>query len=688
MAALTDSITSLENTSPLSSLLCCPVCLDKFEDPKILPCHHSFCKRCIDLLPSEIEDSVYTVKCPTCRKKICKDGSNNCFPPSFLLNNLLELQRNRTRSTSITSSDSDDVIVCPEHDKPCEIFCEDCQVAICHHCLVRSHQKHSHCLVTDCYSKSLNCVETMVGQLRKVMTQLEQTTKTLGKVEQRMLEQEREVEEAINMDADEQIMKINQHRQELLAQARTATERKIKMIQFQKEEATWKINQLKSCEETVDKVLCQRFSKPLFLESRKETVGLIESTLKRMELDTLEPAEKADLNYLPKLTKGHYLGKVDGSFINESLQGSSEIVVAKKDKQCHVVIYNESKNTLFKPSIKIFSYRLIPAKGPPGEETKCYKAEYYDDLNMCQLYFVPTVSGPNHLVINAGGHPIKGSPFPVYVFPQLRPHKSINNVQSPRGVAVTLDGTVVITEHGGNKVRIFYPSDRKTEFPCQKPVGVAATPDGYILVADESSKQVKKYDFTGRLFQESECSLTSSLKNPLAKTKSVIKMNTPQGVVVLQDGRVYVSETGTGTLHEMNPNLSIVRRTTGLSAPTGIATDSKGNVYITSKSNHNIIKYNTMTSQVEAFGTCSKGTAEGQLRRPLDLAIDHNDIIYVADTDNHRISVFDSNGRFLMCFGQKGNKVNELNEPSGITVDQEGRLYVCDTGNNRVIVYQ
>lgn len=677
--------TNDQSNSPLSTLLCCPVCLEQYEDPKILPCHHSFCKRCIDLLPSEVEQGQHTIKCPTCRRRVSNEGLGS-FPPSFLLNNLLDLQRDRNKS--LASNEASDVIVCQEHDKPCEIFCEDCQVAICHHCLVKSHQKHSHCLVTECYSKSLHCVETMVGQLRKVMAQLEKTTVNLGKVEEHMLERERDVEEAINSDADEQILKINQHREELLAQARSATERKLQTIRFQKEEAVGKLNHLQSCDETVKNVLCRKFSKQSFLESRKETVGLIESTLKRMELDTLEAAEMADLTYLPKVGKGHYLGKVDGSFMNESFQGSTEIIVAKKDQKSHVVVYNESKNTLFKPSIKIFSYRLIPAKGPPGEETKCYKTKYYDDLNMCQVYFVPTDYGFNNLVVNAGGHPIKGSPFPVYVFPPLQPHKTINNVNSPRGIAVTADGTMVIAEHGSNMIRIFYPNNRKTHFVCHKPVGVTTTPDGYIIVTDESNKPVKKFDFSGRIYQESESCLTSSLKNPLAKTKSVIKMNAPQGVAAFQDGRVFITEMGTGTLHEMSPNLSIVRRTTGLSAPTGIATDSKGNILVTSKSNHNIIKYNTMTSKIEPFGTCSKGTAEGQLRRPLDLAIDYNDIVYVADTDNHRISVFDSNGKFLMCFGQKGSKANELNEPSGVTVDQEGRVYVSDTGNNRVIVYQ
>ena len=35
--------------------LTCNVCLDQYTDPKVLPCHHSFCLKCIQLTPTIIK---------------------------------------------------------------------------------------------------------------------------------------------------------------------------------------------------------------------------------------------------------------------------------------------------------------------------------------------------------------------------------------------------------------------------------------------------------------------------------------------------------------------------------------------------------------------------------------------------------------------------------------------------------
>ena len=54
--------------SKLKSQLICPVCLDQYTDPRVLPCAHCFCKDCIDHLPVELENGRYVVRCPTCRQ--------------------------------------------------------------------------------------------------------------------------------------------------------------------------------------------------------------------------------------------------------------------------------------------------------------------------------------------------------------------------------------------------------------------------------------------------------------------------------------------------------------------------------------------------------------------------------------------------------------------------------------------
>jgi uncharacterized protein (TIGR03663 family) len=77
------------------------------------------------------------------------------------------------------------------------------------------------------------------------------------------------------------------------------------------------------------------------------------------------------------------------------------------------------------------------------------------------------------------------------------------------------------------------------------------------------------------------------------------------------------------------------------------------------------------------------GTAPGQLLTPRNLAIGPDGRLYVTDSGNHRIQLFDSDGRFLYGWGTFGAEPGQFHEPWGIAVD-ENFVYVADTWNHRV----
>ena len=80
-------------------------------------------------------------------------------------------------------------------------------------------------------------------------------------------------------------------------------------------------------------------------------------------------------------------------------------------------------------------------------------------------------------------------------------------------------------------------------------------------------------------------------------------------------------------------------------------------------------------------------TDNGMLKSPTGIAIDQEGNVYVADTDNHRIQVFSSNGTFISKWGEYGSGNGTFNQPEGIAIDQEGNVYVADTANNRIQVF-
>ena len=67
--------------------------------------------------------------------------------------------------------------------------------------------------------------------------------------------------------------------------------------------------------------------------------------------------------------------------------------------------------------------------------------------------------------------------------------------------------------------------------------------------------------------------------------------------------------------------------------------------------------------------------------------MDAQDRLYVADSCNHRIQVFSSDGHFLRAYGKAGKGLGELSYPYDICVDKAGRQYVCEFGNSRLQVF-
>lgn len=83
----------------------------------------------------------------------------------------------------------------------------------------------------------------------------------------------------------------------------------------------------------------------------------------------------------------------------------------------------------------------------------------------------------------------------------------------------------------------------------------------------------------------------------------------------------------------------------------------------------------------------SNGPADGQFITPRNLAVSPDGLVYVADSGNHRIQVFDQNGNFMYKWGSNGAGAGQFNEPWGIAVAPDGNVYVADTWNHRVQIF-
>ena len=114
--------------------------------------------------------------------------------------------------------------------------------------------------------------------------------------------------------------------------------------------------------------------------------------------------------------------------------------------------------------------------------------------------------------------------------------------------------------------------------------------------------------------------------------------------------------------------------------PTGIATDGEGNVYVTSD-DHKLQKFNRRGEVVKSVG--KKGENFGEFKNPFNVQY-HNHHVYVCDSDNGRVQVFDSNLNFVRSFG---DGPDQLEGPMDIDFDSQGNIYVVDFEKNQVLVF-
>jgi predicted membrane-bound mannosyltransferase/DNA-binding beta-propeller fold protein YncE len=136
----------------------------------------------------------------------------------------------------------------------------------------------------------------------------------------------------------------------------------------------------------------------------------------------------------------------------------------------------------------------------------------------------------------------------------------------------------------------------------------------------------------------------------------------------------------------------------GLNAPRSIAAGLNEDVYVADSRNHRILHIASDGSLLQEWGTfADQATGDapiGTFNEPWGVAVGPDSSVYVTDTWNHRVQKFTEDGKPDKIWGQYGQPVAEIPEskssfwgPRGIAVDSQGRVFVADTGNKRIVVF-
>ena len=116
----------------------------------------------------------------------------------------------------------------------------------------------------------------------------------------------------------------------------------------------------------------------------------------------------------------------------------------------------------------------------------------------------------------------------------------------------------------------------------------------------------------------------------------------------------------------------------------GWCSDSQ-ELYVADSTNHRIQVFDQDGRYKRQMGCL--GSGPGQLASPRDLTIDRKGRLIVADTENHRIQILQKDGSFINMITEKGSE-GHFNRPCGVTVNHNNEIIVADTYNHQVALFE
>ena len=201
--------------------------------------------------------------------------------------------------------------------------------------------------------------------------------------------------------------------------------------------------------------------------------------------------------------------------------------------------------------------------------------------------------------------------------------------------------------------------------------GVAVARNGHIFLLQRVEPMLVEYDAKGKFLR----SLGEGI------------FTTPHGLRIDPDGNLWTTDVGSHTVLKLSPAGRVLmvlgHKSQGaegewvFNRPADVGFDSMGNVYIADGyGNSRIVKFDRTGKYLKSWGTY--GTGPGEFRLPHAVVVDRENHVFVADRENARIQVFDTEGKFL-------REEDGVGYPYGLALLPNGHLLMADGGYDRLV---
>jgi sugar lactone lactonase YvrE len=219
-------------------------------------------------------------------------------------------------------------------------------------------------------------------------------------------------------------------------------------------------------------------------------------------------------------------------------------------------------------------------------------------------------------------------------------------------------------------------------FPFQLigPYGIAFDSKGLVYVADQRVGAVFIFD-------------PKTHDTQLIRNGYEAHFGWINGLAIDDDDRLFVSDAKMRRVMIFNPKHEVEGQITeGLVDPVGLAIDTANRfLYVVDTQQDQVIVYDADSLKLlRRIGTGGKNhylTTPGDFGAPQGVALDADGNVYVTDTLNNRVEIFDADGNFVSLFGKHGDGPGYFARPKGIAVDADGHIWVADEMEDRLQVF-
>ena len=721
----------------------CTVCQEHYTEPKVLPCLHYYCKKCIlrlaltnqpfpcpecckeTILPEGGVDELRTaffvhrmeamystverihgkveVKCEGCTSgsnaiSFCRQCTaficKACVEPHQRMKmfkghnvvSMLDLKVGKVKAT-INIKVTDYPVKCKVHKKHLKLYCFDCDRLICRDCTVKDHRDHNFEFSTVSAPQTKEKIMRMLEPLRKVAESLSLAVEEVQITKQEVEAQGISVASTIQSSFDELFEMMKKHKQEMLDKAEELVQVKMDKLSVQEKELSLAGSEVNS---VVD--YTERFMRH---SSDNEVMSMhadIRSQIKR-EIEghdkadrIMEPVEEADMGV--EVRCAEVLQQLCQNKITQLVLDPAQCTVRGEGVKT-TEVHQMAEVTL---TTKLTNNKISRCS---AEVLGQLKSLYNTSVVKCdvgqsgpgkyRIQYTPTVRGRHELTVSVNGQQIAGSPFPVFVSippTQLgRPVQVWDGLKVVCGIAFNSLGQVIVLK-GHDPILALYNKQTMFKSVNRDYLQLRNREIGCLAVDDEDNIYVTAIG---------ACSfLKVSKDGRIIKKVEVLNTSSYLGVTLLGEEVMLCDSGRNGTIVVYDRDLNYLRKITEESMVNvrDISADSHGNLYITDRRNRCIHVLDHHGDLLRSFG-CDNNSVN-VLTRPLGLHV-AGQFVYVCNNgqvnDNHNVSVFTIEGGYVTTFGHKGSSAGQFNVPIAVCVDSDGFVYVCDKYNNRIQIF-